>query len=454
MLRIFRLTNESGGLGLSCTAAGLSLAGVPLLQKTEAGFVPRRAPDIAALINAAYGADTTRLQSSVEAIAQALNRGDLARAMITAVLTRTPELSSKAAAGLATVEKILTKYNRDEPRDWHGRWTRDGAVGPANRESPAHVGTAIQVADASGLRVSNSEQDDGADNNEPRESTSLEQEFERDYDELGPVEFAKRVIQFGSWIERTHGNLSPADKERALAEYAFLQDRLSTWLAYEYKPPVAHANLISAAMTLFQGATNSGLVRPRELPRSMLYVGAAAWAFDNVPPRGPSTKPGVEEPPPVPILIPKEIEGVGNIADNSEVKVVWGKGIEAQGIPWEDYYEKRNTNATRLPKGSKGFDHFDESTNEAVSNKTLDTLTMYYIKKPQKVYEQVKRYVDKASNYEPYWDTDLDPMRIESKTLHLAIPEYTSPTQWHHLFRSIIYGKEKGVRVVITRIRE
>ena len=47
--RNFRLTNEPGGLGLSCTKSGLSLAGVPLLQKSETGFVPRSATEIEAL---------------------------------------------------------------------------------------------------------------------------------------------------------------------------------------------------------------------------------------------------------------------------------------------------------------------------------------------------------------------------------------------------------------------
>ena len=78
MIRIFRLTNEPGGMGLSCTSAGLSLAGVPLLQETEAGFVPRSGPEIVALIKAAYGADDepAGLLSGLGLIAQALNRGE------------------------------------------------------------------------------------------------------------------------------------------------------------------------------------------------------------------------------------------------------------------------------------------------------------------------------------------------------------------------------------------
>jgi hypothetical protein len=90
----------------------------------------------------------------------------------------------------------------------------------------------------------------------------------------------------------------------------------------------------------------------------------------------------------------------------------------------------------------------------AISAKTLNTLSVSYIKKPQRIYWRMNRYTDAAANYAPRSDFDLSLSEIESKTIHLAIPEYTSPTQWGYLFRAIIYGKERGVRVVITRIRE
>jgi hypothetical protein len=134
VVRMFRLTNEPGGLGLSCTFAGVSLAGVPLLRRTRAGFVPRPTCEITSLLRAAYGEDPTWLQSRLAAIAQALNSRDFTAAIIAAVHTRTPELSPDAALRLAKADEELAKYNfnPDEPRDWHGRWTRDGAAGSAD----------------------------------------------------------------------------------------------------------------------------------------------------------------------------------------------------------------------------------------------------------------------------------------------------------------------------------
>jgi hypothetical protein len=57
VVRVFRLTNEPGGLGLSCTPTGVSLAGVPLPRKTRTGFAPRAGSEIAALLKAAYGGE-------------------------------------------------------------------------------------------------------------------------------------------------------------------------------------------------------------------------------------------------------------------------------------------------------------------------------------------------------------------------------------------------------------
>lgn len=69
VVRVFRLTDEPGGLGLSCTPMGVSLAGVPLLRKTKAGFALRPAAEIASLLKAAYGDDPTGLQSRLGVIA-------------------------------------------------------------------------------------------------------------------------------------------------------------------------------------------------------------------------------------------------------------------------------------------------------------------------------------------------------------------------------------------------
>jgi hypothetical protein len=138
------------------------------------------------------------------------------------------------------------------------------------------------------------------------EPTSLEQAFERKYDDLGPVDFAKEVIQFGDWLGRAGGSLSPAEMAHALAEYSFIQNRLSFWLNYDYKPPMAQGNLLSAALTLYQGAVIGGFARPGHLPESMLVVAGTASLFSGNSPERPYKKPTVEEAPGAPLQNPKK----------------------------------------------------------------------------------------------------------------------------------------------------
>lgn len=470
MIRMFRLTSEPGGLGLSCGPDGVSLAGVPLLRTTQSGFVPRPAREIASLLQAAYGEDPTGLKTRLGVIAQALNRGDFGFAAIAAVQTRTPELSADAAARLANAENALAKYDPQEPRDWHGRWTAGEAV-PKPAAPGGNEATSGHAAESTDQFLPDPAQAAGGQNsplipaafapdNEEngaaaKEPSSLEQEFEEKYDYLGPVDFAKRVIEFGDWLAREGRNLSPSDRERALAEYAFLQNRLSFWLSYEYKPAIAHANLLSAALSLYQGAINGGIATARHLPESMVDVGGAAWAFDNIPPRRilPSTK-VPEGRPAGSVQGPKETEGLGGIVDNSDAKIEWKKGIKGQGDKWGDYVGEQNPDLLELPPNSKTFDHFNLITGEAISEKAMNTLCVGYIKYPQRIFARLKSYVDAAVDYEPRRESDLAPTKIESKTIHLAIPEYTSPTQWRYINRAIIYAKENGVTIVITRIRQ
>jgi hypothetical protein len=479
--RMFRLTNEPGGLGLGCTPDGVSLAGVPLLRRTPAGFVPRPSSEITSLLKAAYGEGPTALQSRLGAIAQALNSGDFATAMIAAVQTETPELSPDAAARLAQADQELTKYNYnpDEPRDWHGRWTRDGSAAPATPTAPA-IETDEQTAspgdhprpvaentfppggsvssDAAGPSGDNSSgaSANGDDSHKP---ATLQETFEKKYDDLGPKDFADEVIRFGYWLEGHGRELSLAEKDRALAEYSFLQNRLSLWLNYEYKSAQEHGYLVSAASRLFQGATNSGLVPVGHLPPSVLDVAGTIALFDNPPPsRLRPRRPTVEEAPGAGRDPPTDIQFAA-VVDREIAGIIWGKGIKEQGLGvgekgWEKYIAKQNSNAKLLRPGATAFDQFDVTTGEATSSKTMDTKTMSYIRRPQEIYRTMKGYVDEVLDYQPIRDTDIRPALIKSKTIQLAIREQMSREQRRQLLRAIIYGKDNGVRVVTTGIKD
>jgi hypothetical protein len=201
--------------------------------------------------------------------------------------------------------------------------------------------------------------------NDSRQPPSIEQTFERKYDDLGPAEFADQVIRFGYWLETQGRNLSPDEREHALAEYSFLQDRLSIWLNYDYKSAREHGYLLSAATKLYQGATNSGLVPVGHVPPSMLDVAGTIAVFDNLPPARlrPAAKPSFEEPPATLVRPPAENGGLVGIVDNSVVGMIWNKDIKLQGSGrggrgWPTYVASQNPNATPLPETAKGFDFF------------------------------------------------------------------------------------------------
>ena len=430
----FRLTNEPGGLGLSCTEAGLSLAGAPLLRKSDTGFARRSTTEIEALIQAAYSGHiaVTDLLPGINAVVRALNRGELARAMTAAVLMKLPALDWQAAARLAHAEDRISKYRADELRDWLGRWTigiaADGGS-PDGEVEPDNVGPGDEAPDQGVQPRATVDTGDEPDETElapPDDRPPLE----RKYDDLGPVEFSKKVTQFGLSLGAEGQGFSTEQRQDALAEYNFLQDRLNFWIAYDDKPIGAQQNLHSAALNLYTGAVNGGVVpvggKGGNLPASMVAAATDILAADNRTPivglRGPAG--GVEvEPEPAPREHePDEEESVspqgqlapgrtaqiieeltrtgelGEVISNDDAKIGWDGGTN-KGLDWEAYNETQYPEITRLQAGSKAFDFFDEATGEAISDKALDPLCYSYINNPQIVYSTVKGYIKDVAGY-------------------------------------------------------
>lgn len=127
---LFKLDQNPEGPGLRCDSDGLFLGRHALLERDESGdFAARPVVELQKILRRAYGDDTNweSYSRSVELVARALNKGDMARAMMTAVLMRLPDPGDPV--GNVDVDGALAKagFNPDEPRDERGRWTRDGA---------------------------------------------------------------------------------------------------------------------------------------------------------------------------------------------------------------------------------------------------------------------------------------------------------------------------------------
>jgi len=126
---MFKLDQNPDGRGLRCDPGGLFFAGEPLLERDERDqFRPRQPTSIQKVFNGAYGADAqwpSRIRS-IDVVAKALNKGDVARAMMAAVLMRLPKPND--AIRIRDPEDVLGKagFNQDEPRDERGRWASNG----------------------------------------------------------------------------------------------------------------------------------------------------------------------------------------------------------------------------------------------------------------------------------------------------------------------------------------
>jgi hypothetical protein len=461
--RTFRLTNETGGLGLSCGPFGLSLAGVPLLYKSGADFAVRPPEEIEALVKAAYGAQTAspELLSAFDAVARALNRRDLAHAMTVAVLTRLPELDWDGAARLANAEQQIRKYNPDEPRDLQGRWTSDDGADMSGQDRLPQNPVDFSPEESGSATVNHDDNNEPPDNRPP---------LERKYDDLGPVAFAKQAILFGDQLGRQGKILTPEERDSARAEYDFLQSRLSFWLGYGDKPFEADANLKSAALTLFVGAHNGRVISvPDGFPPSMLNVALDQVGQDNHQPDIPLRVPAIGEvfdgtPVPSEGRSPSEEFGVAtaklpssdvfnHVVDNAEVGIDWDNGIVSKGGAWELYNARVDPGARRIGYNSKTFDSFRDSTAEAISEKVLDPLSYSYVNYPERIYGQIKKYVDTAADYsKPRTEYDLKVNEIDSRTVKIAVHDYISPVQREQFIRAVQYGESRNVTVIITRI--
>ncbi|MBI6548647.1 DUF637 domain-containing protein [Xenorhabdus lircayensis] len=160
----------------------------------------------------------------------------------------------------------------------------------------------------------------------------------------------------------------------------------------------------------------------------------------------------------------KNAEGMVNIKnvyrlekDGSKTPMAWKEGNYKQGYPFEDFVGKelKLPESSRLPYGTEVFDYYTKSTGQAISVKTLDTATNARIQNPKQISSQLNSYINDIDGFSGSLKGKdvLTPDMIKQKTLHLAVPEKTTPSQWAEINQSISYAAEKKIDVKVTVVR-
>jgi hypothetical protein len=148
-VRTIRLDSSPREGGLWCGPEGLTLAGHPLLEKTENGFAPAALPEIQRTFDHVFGEtapyDASIYLGGLSSVARSLNKGDLPLAMIGSVLLKLPDLPQAAP-------KRKLAFDDTQPRNDNGRWTsgvREEAKSPITIQAEATAGveeTAARLA--------------------------------------------------------------------------------------------------------------------------------------------------------------------------------------------------------------------------------------------------------------------------------------------------------------------
>ncbi len=145
----------------------------------------------------------------------------------------------------------------------------------------------------------------------------------------------------------------------------------------------------------------------------------------------------------------------GKILGQIDAKIKWGKGIQEQGMPWEDYLESQLSKGARLPKNFKTFDFFEDATKRAISAKTLNTQTASRLSKPEQIYSSLKKNIDSVALFDQYAlsGVQLSARQILSKEVHLAIPKNTNMAQMAQIEKAVDYGKLNNVKVIVKETK-
>jgi len=134
---------DANHTGLICDQQGVSLGPIQLIERRRNAsggtfFCAVSRGKLANVLAIAYGTnfdlELFYRADKLQMVARALTEGQITQATLGAVYLYLPELSEAAVQRL----KTFAKYDQNEPRDEHGRWTIDGNSVPQSPQNNGH----------------------------------------------------------------------------------------------------------------------------------------------------------------------------------------------------------------------------------------------------------------------------------------------------------------------------
>lgn len=147
------------------------------------------------------------------------------------------------------------------------------------------------------------------------------------------------------------------------------------------------------------------------------------------------------------------------VLSSDAMGMTWGKGINEQGKPWENYIQSTSPATTidlnSIKSNFKAFDHFDPATGLATSDKTLNTAAKTY-QDSGKITSQINKYIDQMDNFVSdgrKGKFELENKDIKSKEMQLTVPSSTTKKLMDAIQKSIEYANSKGIKIKVTKVK-
>ncbi len=355
------------------------------------------------------------------AVAHALNRGETALAMTSAVLLKFPEPDWNAAVRIARADELL-KYDPDEPRDWHGRWTTT-AGGAATKPKVQVLSSPLgrEVDDLLDI----AERHDGifGHDQETAEDEAKPDPFSLspDWVHLPPGDRNDEIGDLLEWV----ANAKPSDTpeiykeiDRQFIQAGDLDDaiKLGDALLYITKKNDPTTADRQAILDKYEYLTH---VDPIEAGRATIDAAAQVMQAAMVPGGGPP-----EEPP------ASENEPVARNPDQPSES--WEKGWADRG----NDLEKKYGGPGKLPPNYPTIDRFWDGI--ATSWKSIDLRAGTY-QAPARLTSRLNSYLDKVNDFNgAIWGEEkIMPEQIKGKSSNVVIPKGSMTSAQRTVFDTV-----------------